>query len=130
MTMVRVSHLKCDECSTAGPFGDGHDARVQAERDGWQVRVGVRRWQVGKDLCPACKATPPIVQPCADCRCALADHHKLRCENEDCPGGCNGWRCPEHGWVLCGCTYAGGVDPKSGDYPQPGESSTTTHERP
>lgn len=56
------------------------------------------------------------VKPCKDCHCALADHHKLRCENEHCPGGCNGWRCPEHGWILCGCTYAGGVEPATGRY--------------
>lgn len=69
MTMVRVSHLKCDECGAAGPFGDGHHSRVQAERDGWQVRVGVRRWQVGNDLCPTCKASKPPT----DIPCILAD---------------------------------------------------------
>ena len=50
-------------------------------------------------------------KPCGDCGCPVADHHKLRCENETCPGVCNGWRCPDHGHVLCGCTYAGGPTP-------------------
>jgi hypothetical protein len=51
------------------------------------------------------------VKPCADCGCLLRDHHKLRCENEACPGVCNGWRCPAHDHVLCGCTYRGGPTP-------------------
>lgn len=47
---------------------------------------------------------------CKTCGHPVSDHHKLRCEADDC-GGCNGWTCPKHGLTLCGCTYAGGPQP-------------------
>jgi hypothetical protein len=49
-------------------------------------------------------------KPCADCGHSPDAHHKLHCEEPDC-GCCNGWRCPDHGHVLCGCTYLGGPSP-------------------
>jgi len=65
----------------------------------------------------------PRGKPCKTCGCDITLHHKLRCENEACPGLCNGWQCPEHKLVLCGCTYSGGPEPIAD--PRPGELRTT-----
>lgn len=53
-----------------------------------------------------------VEDPCADCGCGVVDHHKLRCER---CGECNGWTCPNHGQLLCGCTYLGGPAPTAPD---------------
>ncbi len=53
---------------------------------------------------------PVMPTACRTCGHSPADHHKLRCEAEGCEH-CNGWRCPTHDIVLCGCTYGGGPMP-------------------
>jgi Fe2+ or Zn2+ uptake regulation protein len=60
VSIEHLSYVSCDRCGQAGPLGgDGKQARVLAERAGWEYR----NWNVRmKDVCPKCVTWSPKIE--------------------------------------------------------------------
>jgi ribosomal protein L37E len=74
--------------------------------------AGIQRVTFGDGVAEFQQRPTPMPMACRTCGHSPEEHHKLRCEAEGCEH-CNGWRCPAHDIVLCGCTYDGGPSPSS-----------------
>lgn len=91
------------QCRAALGIGSAPETATERRESDDHAPTGGDRGRVGEPS--------GVEDPCAGCGCGVVDHHKLRCER---CGECNGWTCPNHGQLFCGCTYLGGPAPTDG----------------